>query len=286
MGSSRAGTDKSADLNLRVGEKGKSRLNYEKAQEFEIWQVARAATAAPLYFEPLKVERARSSGHILFTDGGFSHTNNPTRTGKSEIKVRRGSGSIGIVVSVGTARKKKEENDSAWVRFVNKIPREMRGMAHELSDPEAVHDDMLQEQGFPYYRLNHPDGLDVELDRWEPKQNFFSKDAGSKTITTIRNAFAHCACDTKIMNQFRSCAMALVDCRRKRMNTSKWERYATGARYQCRVEDCDFEDCYEGDDFREHLRSEHTTPEHYMDQEVDHCKHHWRYQAANDPRAH
>lgn len=285
MGSSRVGTDRSADYDPRTKEKGRGRLNYEKAQEFEIWQVARAATAAPLYFEPLKVERARASGHILFTDGGFSHTNNPTRTGKSEIKVLRGSDSIGIVVSVGTARKKKEESSSAWVRFVNKIPREMRDMAHELSDPEAVHDEMLQEQESPYYRLNHPDGLDIELDRWEPKQNLFSKDAGSTTITTIRNAFAHWACDKKTMNDLSNCAKALVDCRRKRMNTPKWERYATAVRYQCRVEDCDF-DCYEEDDFREHLRSQHTTPKNYMDQEVDHCRHHWRYQAATDTRAH
>ena len=30
-------------------------INYEPAQKFEIYQVARAATAAPLYFDPLKI---------------------------------------------------------------------------------------------------------------------------------------------------------------------------------------------------------------------------------------
>ena len=280
MASSRANTGMSAGTSMKIKEKEPRTLNYEKAQELEIWQVARAATAAPFYFEPLKVEKARASGHVLFTDGGFSHTNNPTRRGQLEIEDFHGPGSIGIVVSVGTARKEKKAKGLPGLHFFNKVPREMRDMAHNMSDPEVVHRDMKRErdkQDFTYYRLNDQQGLDIELDCWEPKQGLFNQSAGSKTIKIIEDAFAHWACEAATMQQLRSCAEVLVECRRQRMNTPKWERFATGARYRCHIQRCDLEDFFDGEKFEDHLR-EHGIPEHKLKEEVAYCKDHWRYQ--------
>ena len=279
--SSPASTDISADPSAATKQEASSIINYEKAQEFEIWQVARAATAAPFFFEPLKVPKARTSGHILFTDGGFSQTNNPTRQGIREIEDLHGRGSIGTVVSVGTARRKKEDNRFRMVRF-------FKSMAFDLSDPETIHDDILARdrntQNFSYHRLNDPDGLDIEFDRWEPKGRF-RKDAGSQTITAIRDAFAHWASQAATINDLKKCAKMLVKCRWNRMHTEKWERYATGARYRCRYQGCDLEDFFDGNKFRDHLRG-HGRPEHILDKEVDHCRHYWKYQAASVPNAH
>src|SRR5205085_1147612 len=86
-------------------ERHRRAINYGKAQKFQIWEVARAATAAPLYFEPLKIEIPGNTGHLLFTDGGFNYTNNPTAEGTREIEDLSGSNSIGVVVSIGTARR-------------------------------------------------------------------------------------------------------------------------------------------------------------------------------------
>ena len=254
-------------------------LNYGKAQEFEIWQVARAATAAPLFFEPLKVEKARTSGHILFTDGGFGQSNNPTRQAIREIEGLHGPGSIATVVSVGTARGKKEDNRFRMVRF-------LKSMASDLSDPEIIHDDIREQapQKFLYYRLNHKEGLDIELDRWEPRGPF-SKDAGSETITKIVTAFEHWACQGSTIKYLKSCARMLVECRWNRMNTPKWERYAIGARYRCRVQGCDLEDFFDGDKFKDHLRG-YGRPEYSLDREVDYCKYYWKYQAPSLPNGH
>ena len=52
-------------------------IYYENAQKFEIWEVMQAATAAPLYFEQLKIETPASEENMLFMDGGFSYNNNP-----------------------------------------------------------------------------------------------------------------------------------------------------------------------------------------------------------------
>ena len=284
--SSPADTDVSTDPGATTKKEVSSKLNYGKAQEFEIWQVARAATAAPFFFEPLKVEKAQTSGHILFTDGGFGNSNNPTRQAMREIEDLHGRSSIGTVVSVGTARKKKEDNRFRVVRF-------LESMAFDLTDPETIHDDMQREhdmqpeqdtQKFSYFRLNHPEGLDIELDRWEPKGRF-TKDAGSQTITTIRDAFAHWANQSATRKDLKSCAKMLVKCRWNRMNTPKWERYATGARYRCRFQGCDLEDFFDGDKFKDHLRG-HGRPDHYLDKEVDHCRYYWKYQAASATNGH
>ena len=274
-----ANTDVSTDPSATTKKEVSSKLNYGKAQEFEIWQVARAATAAPFFFEPLKVEKARTSGHILFTDGGFSQSNNPTRQAIREIEGLHGPSSIGTVVSVGTARGKKEDNRFRIVRF-------LKSMAFDLSDPEIIHDDIREQatQKFSYYRLNHPEGLDIELDRWEPKGPF-RKDAGSETITKIDNAFAHWAKQNDTIKHLKSCAEMLVKCRWNRMNTPRWERYATGARYRCRFQGCDLEDFFDGEKFKDHLR-DHGRPAHILDKEVEHCKNYWKYQAPSLPNGH
>ena len=262
------------------------RVNYEKAQEFEIWQVARAATAAPFFFEPLKIEKARTSGHILFTDGGFGQSNNPTREGTREIEDFHGPNSIGIVVSVGTARKKKEATGSWLRRFLTAIVKDFKDMAHDVSDPETTHEDLelaADRMGFPYYRLNQKDGLDIELDRWEPKRNGLGKDAGSRTITTIRNHFGQWASQTERITQLQDCARQLVECRRQRMTTAKWERYATGVRYRCRLQGCEIEDILDSNRFREHLSRDHRVQREKLDQEVACCKDQWRYQDVSQP---
>ena len=288
MGSSRANTGMSANPGTGRrgrGEGGLERKNYEKAQEFEIWQVARAATAAPFYFEPLKIEKARAPGSILFTDGGFSYDNNPSRESKREIQDLHGHNRTHILVSVGTARKKREEKKS----FFNKVPREIRGMADDLTNPEKVHEDVERDQrseGFHYYRLNHPDGLDIELDRWEPKQHWFNQDAGSDTINTMRNHFAHWACQLDTIQLLRDCAAMLVECRRRRKLTDKWERYATAAQYLCHYKGCDHEDFFSGIRFAAHLRQHHHIPEDSLQEEVDRRKHQWRYQDDSVPHAH
>ena len=278
----------SASQSTRQMEKAPRTLNYEKAQKFEIWQVARAATAAPWYFEPLKVEKARTSGHIYFTDGGFSRNNNPTRRGQLEIEELHGSNSIGIVVSVGTARTENVDRNSQWWRFVNKVPREMKGMAHDLSDPEQVHEDMQKEQekqDFPYFRLNHRDGLNIELDRWEPKQGWFKPPAGSKTISIIDNAFGRWACDVPTINVLKDCATRLVECRRRRMHTPKWERFATGARYRCRRHRCGL-NVFEGEEFKAHLKKEHNIPEEELESEKEYCEDRWQYQDSTTLHTH
>ncbi|KAG8531349.1 uncharacterized protein KY384_002978 [Bacidia gigantensis] len=192
---------------------------------------------------------------IEFTDGGFGAENNPVKEAKQEIESLYGPESVGILVSVGTARKTTPERAKS---FLTTMPTQGRNMASKATNPESAHKDMLEEtnrdEAFPYYRLNHPGGLELELDAWEPKQSKFrsKNQSGSQTIDAIENAFGHWARKVDTHRMLEECASGLVERRRKRMKTARWERYATGASYECREQRCT-KVCYDRKQFKRHL---------------------------------
>ena len=265
-------------LEKRLGE-----INYEKAHQLEVWQVARAATAAKFYFESLKIQHARRDKvFIEFTDGGFCQANNPTRTGKQEIEDLHGDFTVGIVVSIGTARKFKR--DAKKATFFSTIPDSAREFADTATDPEVVHEGMQRDHDkhteFPYFRLNFPGGLQTELDEWKPKPNMFNKkDGGSKTIDAMNRAFNEWAVRHENMQTLQQCAAQLVDCRRARMWTGKWERYAIGSHYTCGIRGCDPGDFYEKGLFKGHLRRVHGYEEEAAKDEAKRRRRFWRYRA-------
>lgn len=266
-------------------------VNHEKAQKFEIWEVARAATSARFYFEPLKIKLPGSSEHMLFEDGGFGHANNPTLEGTHELEDLYGHSSVGIVVSVGTARKDEEGKKPVVFAAVRRATRQFAAVA---TDPEAVHRSMDRRSkrtndglSFSYFRLNDPGRLGVELDEWEPKKTMFDKISGSNkisgstTLSTIEGAFGTWASDTENVARLAKCAAALVRCRRARVkDDAKWERFATGARFTCRSRKCDSEDFLDRKLFREHLRENHPERRNSQGQEEYECLKSWRYQKS------
>ena len=255
-------------------------INYGPAQDFEIWEVARAATAAPFYFDPLKINIRGSSEHMILTDAGFDH-DNPTKEGTNEIEWMYGTESIGIVVSVGTARRDEGNLKSGLMKFKPKV----KDLAQKATDTERVHLEMdtnSSRDNFLYYRLNDPDGLKMELDEWEPKPSRFNDKSGSKTRETIEIAFTKWAGNNNPYLQ--TCAKDLVRCRRARsVNRAKWERYATGAEFRCRVNGCPSENFDNCELFQEHLTRNHGVGKKDHKQEVAQCRRDWRYQSAPAP---
>ncbi len=76
----------------------------EKANyNFPMWQVARASSAAPTYFEPFKLKLNQEEGadYYTFIDGGV-YANNPSMCAFAEAKVMFGSQADIMLVSIGT----------------------------------------------------------------------------------------------------------------------------------------------------------------------------------------
>ena len=255
---------------------GSRRINYGKAQAFQIWEVARAATAAPYYFEPLKIESPGSVEHLLFQDGGFSLNNNPTLEGKLEIEEYYDRNSINIVVSVGTARSSPKSGRG--------FTRVAKGFVNKFTDPELRHNDMRQtsqREGFTYYRLNDPGTLEVELDEWKPRDNIFTRASGSRTLSDIRTAFNRWAADPNVIQDVQNCAADLVNCRRARAKDRvRWERYATGSQFACPQQKCEVEEFVARDAFRTHLHENHNWTLAEIETRTEECRRQWQYQKA------
>lgn len=203
----------------------------------QIWEVARAATAAPMYFKELKVPLwlDGETQKAYFTDGGFGVTNNPTQAGFKEVKALSGSETaenVGVIVSIGTARA-KELPGKGGVRTVKR-------MVSSATDPNTVAGWMNDQKLDHYWRFNNDqDGLSVELDEWKPN-SWFTKRPGHETLTTILHNFNAWAAQSENYHAIEKCAKELVKQRRARTpDRSRWQRFATGAtKYRCSHKDC------------------------------------------------
>ena len=255
----------------------KRRMNYEVAQNFEVWQVARAATAAPFFVDPLKIPLVGSEGHLVLRDGGFSSMNNPTKEAIKEIEELYGSDSVGSVVSVGTARKDYGE---VKPHFFLTIPKYVKETTKVAINPEKVHSDLESDmREGNYWRLNDPEKLGVELDEWLPRHSTRGTTSGSKTIKNISDAFREWLAVLANVEYLQECAAQLVECRHRRMNLPEWECFATGARFRCRTRRCD-EIFRDRTSFASHLRM-HSPGREISREKLNSYRKVWRYPSAS-----
>ena len=267
------------------GRRGRQRrnINHEKAQDFDIWQVARAATAAPHYFEPLIIPTSKPAESLCFEDGGFNYTNNPTGEGVREIEEAKGHDAIGVVVSIGTARADMSHSKRALFPIILWV----KEIVQRFTSPETIHEETehsAKRWGFPYYRLNSPNSLQVELDEWEPKRSRMGAPSGSITIKTITDVFNTWANHWKTREMFDQCATELVACRKARLgDEAKWERYARGSVFICAIRGCSMEgqEYYNRDNFRKHLIQDHELEQAGLDDKIRECSSFWEYPACD-----
>lgn len=259
-------------------------LNYGAASTLKIWQIARAATAAPFYFAPFEVRYLDDKA--FFEDAGFDEWNNPTDLGIEEITMLKQR--VGLVVSVGTAR-----TDARYSRgTISRI----RMMTDKATDPEKVHRKVkkkTQHEGFQYFRLNDPGSLKINLDEWKPKSS------GADTLEAIKTQFIKWNGDSDHRQQLQECAKALVQRRRARTkNHGLWQHFAIGAVYRCLgspeldVEEPCGEEFKTKTDLLNHLLQRHDLSKngwnesHITDANLslENCMTHFEYRSSSEPR--
>ncbi|KAI1407273.1 FabD/lysophospholipase-like protein [Hypoxylon sp. FL1857] len=268
-----------------------------------VWHVARATTAAPMYFRPLEFMtgskmrreptmstfRRRSTmnnGPVIshssqvekLEDGGFGAANNPSKEMYDELKSQLPSNmEVGTFVSIGTARPMEQPTGPRLLRVI-------RNGIYRLGDPEPTHRHMenLAEdiQPLSYFRFNKPDGLaGVKMDAWKPSAT------GQETIEKMTNAFNAHIGEMTMGRSMRLCAKELVMARRARVDASmpKWKRFALGRYFRCDVDDCSDEGQREIDEakFRVHLRNEHMLNDREIEKALERCAHQWTYRGID-----
>lgn len=212
---------------------------------FAIWQVARASTAAPFYFESVRSSQAR------FHDAAVN-LNNPSWEVLNEVNLlaKNSQDAVDLLLSIGGGNAKA---NNPRVKFGNDS---LLQNLTEISD--AVHNKVEYEstqQLFHYYRFDVKEGLQqVRMNEWKPKQS------GSITLKRIHEATSRYLKQSKVSDLIRECATKLVEIRTQRAQTMRWERFATGIRYKCPLDDCPISRTHRfntRNDLMDHLRMQH-----------------------------
>lgn len=234
-----------------------------------IWKVARATSAAPGYFAPIKIETGNGSEARTFKDAGFG-SNNPSEEAYRDIINKHGGIThMGPFISIGTGKKpplkmfsKRPGNLSDFIanaRTVLSLPSRTEP-AHirmrELAYPDG-------EERFPYYRFEGGSELgEVDLGEWESHHFTWitGKDgtSGHKTLKKIEAAVAVYLQNREVQRELKECAKLLVNRRRLRTrNASDWDRYASYSHYVCDIKGCPNRRVNTAHDFKAHLRECH-----------------------------
>jgi len=163
------------------------------ADKCAIWEAARATSAAPTFFKPIKIKIPTPGG--TFVDGGMTH-NNPAEVALSEAQRIWSTVKRFCLVSIGTGRSKSvkivDTNSNqldglrskmatlslVWRRVATgetAITKIRKACVELASNSEPVHQRLFKvstskdpEKRFPYHRFNvERDMHEIELQEWK-----------------------------------------------------------------------------------------------------------------------
>ena len=141
----------------------------EKPHNCEIWEAARATSAAPRFFSAIEI--GTPAFKFRYMDAGLGY-NNPVKQVTAEAATLFGrEAPVTCVVSIGTGSKEPTSYDKPGV--VQKIvPTKLAEVLKKIAtNSEIIAEEMKKRcRNIPgiYYRLNVDHGLDsIELDEWK-----------------------------------------------------------------------------------------------------------------------
>ncbi|CAD6580977.1 MAG: hypothetical protein ASARMPRED_000388 [Alectoria sarmentosa] len=212
---------------------------------FAIWEVARATSAAPSYFKSIRLFQAR------YYDAAVN-LNNPSWEVLNEVNLlaEKPQDAIDLLCSIGGGNTKANNP---------KINFGKDSLLQDLTDiSDVVHNRVKYEselQLFDYYRFDVKEGLqEVRMNEWKPKPS------GSITLKRIQEATSNYLEHKDVSYLIQECAKRLVEKRAQRAQTMRWERFATGTRYKCPLDDCSISKTHRfntRNDLMDHLRMQH-----------------------------
>lgn len=271
----------------------RDRRNQGPAPRLSLCQVARATSAAPGYFPPIKINKGSGQSPrdvILFKDGGFG-ANNPSKEALGCVVYKHGGSirNIGPFVSIGTGAHSEPifaKKPGNWQNFKANL----KGAVAHPAKTKGTHEDMayisnLDGREFPYYRFEGGEDLGkIALDEW--KSNNFAQIRGKnstpgyKTIDTMDQATSKYILRDDVQDDLKKIASILVKRRRLRVrDTSAWDRYASASYYECIHKGCEHRRIATSDLYKEHLRELHglRLPAEVLERDMLRSRRCWLY---------
>lgn len=251
------------------------------AHDGPIWKVARATTAAPIYFEAIEFDGKK------FLDGGLG-ANNPSVLAFMEVDhLHRYKPEL--VISIGTGEKepkkvkrKREKvedlgkiilDDNARKQFIKKWTEIARYAKDFTTDTGESANDLAfwaTKLGIKYYRFNVESDLgNMPLDDWRPSRS------GDKTLDEITARTITFLETPDVDRNLQQCAELLVNKRQQRAQTERWEKFATNIKYHCDQDPCNQVpgDC-DREILRQHFIDNHRqdADDHHLETRLDGCR--------------
>lgn len=237
-----------------------------------IWQVARATSAAPRYFESIKINGKK---HL---DGGM-FANNPSLFALKEVRQKHGRPPA-LFLSIGTGKRNDNStaeppsvrlrdfayteriDDQRRKQFLKKYLEIGKHWKNSMTDTEGE----LGTSGWigfceaiglkERHRLNVDEDIaEIPLDDWRPSNT------GQATLAKITEATEIYLNGNDIQKTLDHVAKELVRIRRKRAETERWEEFALDVTYRCPGEECQSSEAPEyktRDRLRRHIMNKHT----------------------------
>lgn len=231
--------------------------NPGQADDYPIWKIGRATSAAPTYFSAVKLEDDDDESY--FIDGGFG-ANNPSEEAYRSVK-QLSSNNPGVVeclVNIGTGKNIQagSRRNTGW-RLYLKIA---NAAVKWASQSEATHENMIDRtRDFTdYFRLNVEHGIGrMKLDAWKGIR-------GMKTLTAIREATEDYLKNPAVESEILQIAKILVTKRNLRSHSQyidQWETFCHGVEYQCCVDRCQHAGAVYSSrrELRYHIETSHKT---------------------------
>ncbi|KAF5250911.1 hypothetical protein FANTH_3965 [Fusarium anthophilum] len=245
--------------------------NAGPAHRNAIWEVARATTAAPGYFEAIKLMGMK------FIDGGVV-ANNPSLIALREIHNLHDQ-IPALFVSIGTGLKEPSDarrntngankkansgsrmfkktvttDDVSHKQWLNKYREIGKHLKNRIIDCEGSNGtagwrDWCRAIGMKehLYRLNVEGDLHtVSLDEWRPLNT------GEVTLSFIEAETEKYLAEPMVINNINAIAEKAVEIRRERAATEHWERFAVDVTYTCPT--CETKKYDSRAQLREHLQ--------------------------------
>lgn len=185
----------------------------ENSHNCEIWEAARATSAAPTYFSSIEIGPPASKTRYM--DAGLGY-NNPVKQVTAEAVTLFGSEApVTCIVSIGTGLKKKTSYDKPGV--VQKIaPTKLAEVLQRIAtNSEIIAEEMKRRcRNIPgiYYRLNVDHGLDsVELDEWKRMREVTEHTKSYLKLEDVKQQVKNIVEALCGESHFQSCSAALLD---------------------------------------------------------------------------
>ena len=235
----------------------KGQRNEAEPKPYTIWQVARAATAAPMYFAPITLREGIEAG--VYYSSALVETN-PSSEGYVSVRQASGNGPASVI-SIGSGANTVHEMGQGRRSTTTNIARYRQLLQYSgLLRPRTannVHLEMRHRQSTQ--GLNFYNRFNVEVGIAFIRQNLWYGNHGNKTLKYIRKVTESYLSSETVKKEITEAARVLVETRRARATTDHWEYFCHGVEYVCTMTRCpDSSKVYrKRDELRRHLEDFH-----------------------------